>query len=91
VSSDEALGSHGVMDTGAWVANFMLAGQALGVASIAQAALASYPDILRRHLEIAAERRIVCGISFGREDTQHPANGFRLSRAPLDEVVTWVD
>ena len=90
VSSDEALGTHGVMDTGAWVANFMLVGTALGVASIAQAALASYPEILRKHLDIATDRRIVCGISFGFEDTAHPANGFRTSRAPLEEVVTWV-
>lgn len=90
VSSDEALGTHGVMDTGAWVANFMLAGHALGVASIAQAALASYPDILRRHLDVAPDHRIVCGISFGFEDADHPANRFRTSRAPLHEVVTWV-
>jgi nitroreductase len=91
VSSDGALGTHGVMDTGAWVANFMLAGQALGVASIAQAALASYPDVLRRHLDIAPDHRIVCGISFGFENADHPANGFRTSRAPLHEVVTWLD
>ena len=90
VSSDEALGTHGVMDTGAWVANFMLVANALGVASIAQAALASYPDILRKHLPIAATHRIVCGISFGFEDINHPANGFRTSRAPLEELVTWV-
>lgn len=90
VSSDDALGTHGVMDTGAWVANFMLAGEALGVASIAQAALASYPDVLRKHLDIPPDHRIVCGISFGFEDAGHPANSFRMSRAPLHEVVSWV-
>ena len=91
VTSEAALGPHGVMDCGAWVANFMLAATAAGVATIAQAAIASWPDILRRHLVIPDTRRIVCGISFGREDSQHPANQFRTARAPLEEVVHWCD
>ncbi len=91
VSSDAALGTHGVMDCGAWVANFMLAATALGIATIAQAALARWPDVLRAHLDIEADRRIVCGISFGFEDATHPANQFRTQRAPLDEVVQWVE
>jgi nitroreductase len=78
------------LDCGAWVANFMLAAQAIGVGSIAQAALATWPDILRKHLAIAAGQRIICGISFGYEDTAHPANGFRTMRAPLAETVTFV-
>lgn len=89
VSCDEALGTHGVMDCGAWVANFMLAATASGVASIAQAALASWPDVLRKHLDIRDDHRIVCGVSFGHEDTSHPANGFRTSRAPIGETVLW--
>lgn len=91
VTSDAILGTHGVMDCGAWVANFMLAATAAGVATIAQAALASWPDILRRHADIGAERRVVCGISIGFEDSQHPANSFRTVRAPLEEVVRWLE
>ena len=90
MSSEAMLGTHGVMDCGAWVANFMLAANAIGVSSIAQAALASWPDILRKHLAIAADQQIVCGISFGYEDTAHPANAFRTTRAPLAETVTFV-
>jgi len=90
VSSEAILGTHGVMDTGAWVANFMLAATAVGVGAIAQAALASWPDILRRHLDIGADKRIVCGISFGYEDTAHPANSYRTARAPLSETVAFV-
>jgi nitroreductase len=90
VTSDRALGTHGVMDCGAWVSNFMLAATAAGVATIAQAALASWPDALRAHLPIPNARVIVCGISFGRADTHHPANGFRTSRAPSHEYVHWI-
>jgi nitroreductase len=90
VSSDESLGPHGVMDCGAWVSTFMLAATEQGVATIAQAALASWPAVLRKHLDIPDDRLIVCGISFGYEDMDHPANEFRTRRAPLEEVVTWV-
>lgn len=90
VSSEALLGTHGVMDCGAWVSNFMLAATTEGVATIAQAAVASWPDILREHLAIPADRRIVCGISFGFADERDPANRFRTTRAPLDEVVRWV-
>jgi nitroreductase len=89
VCSDEALGVHGVMDCGAWVTNFLLAAEAAGVAALAQAALASWPDVLRRYLPIDPEHRIICGISFGYEDKSRPANTFRTSRASIAEVVIW--
>jgi nitroreductase len=90
MTSEAALGTHGVMDCGAWVAHFMLAAAAGGLGSVAQAALASWPDVLRKHLEIGSDKQIVCGISFGYEDTAHPANGFRTTRAPASETVAFV-
>lgn len=90
LTSPALLGTHGVMDCGAWVSNFLLACTAHGLGAIAQAAIASWPDILRAHLPIAADRRVVCGISFGYEDEAHPANGFRTRRAPMHEAVTWI-
>lgn len=91
IHTEEALGLYGAVDCGAYVANFMLAAQSLGVASIAQAALARHPQVLREFFGLAPERRIVCGISFGYEDTTHPANGFRTSRAPQEHAITWAD
>lgn len=90
LTSPARLGTHGVMDCGAWVANFLLAAAALELGAIAQAALASWPDILRAHLAIPEDRRIVCGISFGYEDVAAAANGFRTMRAPLEETTAWV-
>ena len=90
VTTDEALGVYGVLDCGAWVNNFMLAAGAAGIASIAQAALATHPRPLREFFGIGEDRRIVCGISFGYEDPQHPANKFRTRRAETAEVVNWV-
>jgi len=91
VSTDASLGTYGAVDCGAFVSNFMLAAQSTGVASIAQAALAAYSPFWRERLQLDEDRRVLCGISFGYEDTTHPANAFRTSRAGLDEVMTWVD
>jgi nitroreductase len=91
VSSDEALGAYGAVDCGGFVANFLNAATALGVATIAQAALTIRSDLVRRHFGLAEDRRIVCGISFGYADRDHPANGFRTDRAPFSEVVRFHD
>ncbi|MGD9551320.1 MAG: nitroreductase [Burkholderiaceae bacterium] len=91
VTSDAALGVYGAVDCGAYVANFMLAAHSLGVGSIAQAALAAYPQVLRAQLGIGTERTIVCGISFGLADPEHPANQFRTSRAPISDAVRWYE
>lgn len=90
ITTDEALGEYGAMDCGGYVANFLLAAQANGVATVAQASLAMYPEVLREVLGIGPDRRVVCGISFGFEDTAHPANSYRTRRADLSETVTWV-
>lgn len=89
VTTDEALGLYGAVDCGAYVSNFMLAAQSLGVATVAQAALASWPDLVRETLDLPAQRRVLCGISFGYEDRAHAANGFRTERAAPEEVVQW--
>ncbi|SFN39867.1 nitroreductase [Variovorax sp. OV329] len=91
VSSDASLGSYGAVDCGAFVGNFMLAAQSMGVASIAQAALAAYSPFWHAWLGMGADRQVVCGISFGHEDSAHPSNAFRTSRAALGEALTWVD
>ena len=91
VTSDEALGAYGAVDCGAYVSQFMLAAHSLGVGSIAQAALAAYPGVLRDVLGITADRVIVCGISFGWPDMAHPANQYRTPRADIASAVVWRD
>ena len=69
----------------------MLAAQNLGVASIAQAALASYPDFIRDHFGLPESRKMVCGISFGYADADHSINVYRTARSPIEAVVTFVE
>jgi nitroreductase len=82
-----ALGTYGVMDCGAFVANLLNAAEALGLSAIAQAAIAMYADTVREELDVATDRSIVCGVSLGYADPQHPANAFRTERAELADVV----
>jgi nitroreductase len=91
VTSEESLATYGAIDCGAYVANFMLAASALGVAAIAQAAIASCAQFLHQFLAIPLDRKLICGISFGYADEDNPANGFRTTRASLDETVIWLD
>ncbi|MFT7593051.1 MAG: nitroreductase [Paracoccaceae bacterium] len=89
LSSPADLGAYGAMDCGGFVTGFCLAAQAQGVASVAQAAVASYAPFLHRHFDIGDDRLILCAISFGYEDTEHPANKFRTTRAEQDAFVDW--
>jgi nitroreductase len=91
IHTDEPLGVYGAIDCGAYVGNFMLAAQALGLGSIAQAALARHSGLIRRHFNLAADRRVVCGISFGYADHADRVNGYRTSRAAIADTVTFVD
>ncbi|MFE3292559.1 nitroreductase [Rhodococcus sp. NPDC059234] len=90
VTTDEALGTYGAVDCGLYVGTFLLAAQSLGVATIPQAALAGCSPYLRDFFDIPEGRNVVCAISFGYPDTDHPANGFRTTRADQDAVVSWV-
>jgi nitroreductase len=90
IHTDEALGIYGAIDCGAYVGNFMLAAQALGLGTIPQAALARHSGMIRRHFALGDDRRVVCGISFGFPDRDHRINGYRTSRASIPDTVTFV-
>jgi nitroreductase len=91
VHTDEALGVYGAIDCGGYVTSFMLAAQALGIATVPQAALAFHSEVVRRHFGLADDRRVVCGISFGYPDGEHKANSYRTTRAAIADTVTFVD
>jgi nitroreductase len=91
IHTDEALGIYGAIDCGAYVGNFLLAAQALGLGAIAQAALARHSGLIRRHFRLGDDRRVVCGISFGFPDLDHKINAYRTSRASVADTATFVD
>jgi nitroreductase len=91
IHTDEALGIYGAIDCGAYVGNFLLTAQALGLGTIAQAALARHSGLIRRHFKLGDDRRVVCGISFGFPDRDHKINSYRTSRAAVADTVTFAE
>lgn len=87
ISTPHDLGTYGAVDCGAYVSTLLTAAQSLGVATIAQAAIAMYSDFVREYLDLPVDRDIVCAVSFGYADDEHPANGFRTERSAVSEVV----
>jgi nitroreductase len=90
VTSPAELGTYGAVDCGLYVATFLYAAQAHGLGAIAQAAIANHAPFVREYLDIPDDQLVLCGLSFGRENVSHPANGFRTTRAGLEESVRWI-
>ena len=84
------LGPYAGVDCGAFIGSFLLAAHAHGVSTTPQAALARHAKFIRSYFGIGDERNMVCGISFGYTQPDHPVNNFRTSRVPLNEVMRMV-
>lgn len=89
LTSEAELGPYGLVDCGGFLTALTLAAAARDVATIPQAALASYAPFLHRFFDLAETRTVICVISLGRADDAHPANSFRTTRAGLDETLRW--
>lgn len=74
-------------DIGMYAQTLMLALTARGIASCAQGALSLFPDIVREHLGVPENQKILFGVSFGYEDPSVKANAARVGRAPLNDAV----
>lgn len=84
------LGPHAAMDCGSFIAAFLLAAHAHGVATTAQGAVARHARFVRSHFGIGDDRKMLCAIAFGYADHNHPANSFRTIRAPDEELMQLV-
>ena len=83
------LGAYGAMDCGGFVSMFCLAAQAMGIATIPQAAIAAQAPFVRDWFQIEKDRTILCAISFGYADMDHPINAFRTDREDVQNVIEW--
>lgn len=91
ITTARGQGVYGAIDCGGYVANLLNAATSLGVATVPQAAIAMHSDHVRDFLRIPEEEMIVCAVSFGYPDSEHPVNSFRTSRADISEVVVMLD
>jgi nitroreductase len=80
------LGTYSVLDAGVFLQSLLLAATHAGIGACAQASLASYPQVVRRHFDVPPEYRLLCGVSLG-HPADEPVNRFRPPRASVDELL----
>lgn len=78
-------------DYGMFAQTLMLAARARGLHTCAEAAIASYPDIVRRELNISRDFTIMCGMAMGYADENAVANTFQPQRIALEDYATFYD
>jgi nitroreductase len=91
VTAAAELGVYGAIDCGAYVATLLLAAEELGLGAIPQGAVAFHSDLLRSELAIPDDQHVVCAVSFGHPDPEHPVNAFRTTRADVGDAVRRVE
>ena len=89
VFMDEAQSLREAIDCGMYAQTLMLALQARGIDSCAQAAVSFCADTVREVLGIPSTQKMLFGIAFGYEDKAVAANNARVARAALSEAVTF--
>lgn len=78
-------GSGGYMDLGMAIYGLMLAAQSHGLATCAIGAIATYPELVRRSLQLDTHCAIVCGLALGYADATAPVNQTLTTRCELDD------
>lgn len=79
------------LDYGMFLQTVMLAARGHGLHTCPQAAIASYPDIVRRELGITSDWTVVCGMALGYADPDAVVNTFQPARIALEDYATFLD
>jgi nitroreductase len=84
-----AMSCGSFLDLGMFLQNIMVAARARGLDTCAQAAFMNWHGIIRRHLRIAPEEIVICGMALGHADPAEPANALASPREPVDAFCTF--
>lgn len=77
---DRVMETGSYLDYGMFLQSVMLAAQDLGLATCPQAALAEYPEIVKRMLDYPNDTILIAGMALGYEDTDALVNSYRTER-----------
>ena len=86
---DKGVNVWSMYDSGSAVQNIMLLAVSKGLGTIAQAQAVVYPDIIRKHVAIPANKLIALGIAIGYPDKDDPGHHMNTAREPLDKIATF--
>lgn len=84
---DRRLGQGSWIDYGMFLQNVMLAAEARGLSTCAQAAWIPYHRIIAEVLGFGEHEQLLCGMALGYADPDAPENALATERAPLSEFV----
>lgn len=74
-------------DIGMYGQTFLLSLTAHDLGGIPQTMLGFYADTIREVLSIDSSMKMLFGVSFGYPDETHPANKYRIEKAPIEDSV----
>jgi nitroreductase len=78
-------------DCGMFLQTFMLLAVEVGLATCPQEIWTTRSRLVADFVDAPDELMLFCGMAIGHADTDHPVNGLRSERLPLDQFVAWVD
>jgi len=79
------------LDYGMFLQTIMLAARARGLHTCPEAAIASYPDIVRRELGITTDWIVICGMAMGYADPGDVINTWQPPRIEVDDYAVFLD
>jgi nitroreductase len=91
VCLDESLGPYAIFDCGCYVQTLCLLAASKGLGTCIMDSAVRYPSIVRKHLRIPPQKRILVGIAIGHPDHEAIINQFESNRESLENVVHWQD
>lgn len=89
VYTDRGLSEWALLNIGLVAQTIALAALNYGLGTTILAAGVSYPDEIRRLLNISDNKQLVLAIAIGYPDLEAKLSKFRSNRVPLDSVVNW--
>jgi len=89
ISMPETMHRANSIDIGIFLQSFLLLCAEKGIGTIAQGALGAFPDVVRKFADIPDGNAIMCGVSFGYEETGDIINTVRMPREDLASMSSY--
>ncbi len=87
---DESLNWISVFDCGCFIQNLCLLAVSKGLGTCIEHSGVHFPDIIRKHVTIPNEKKILLAIAIGYPDDHAPINQFRSHRESLEKFIIYL-
>lgn len=88
---DAGLATGSFIDCGMFIQSVMLAAVERGLATCPQAALAEYPEMVKKELGYPPDSILLCGMALGYEDRHAAVNSYRTPREEVSSFTRFFD